>query len=475
MIIQTAWRNVWRNKVRSLVVITSVTIGIFGGVFAVAVMNGAIEQRVDAALNNELGHIQITQPDFRQNFDIHLTLDSIADLNRELLAIEGVTAVTNRTIISAMANTASKSTGVMLVGIDPETEKQVFNLHKSLLPNTGSYLEEQSRSNTVYIGEDLAQELNIIRFRIENATLNTLKEQGLPAETIAKLEKFQGQRFKNRNAFTQALQEVLTKKESDSYGRMISNAAWNFRKWSKLTLTFLDKDNMQTGGVFRVGGIYDINNKMFEMSYLFAQNADIKKITGIETDACHMAILRIDNLDDTKRITKAVSDRFPELEVRSWKEITPEMAMMTDLVTQFYIVFMLIILAALAFGIVNTMLMVVLERTKELGMLTAIGMNKKRVFKMIMTESVFLSLIGGIAGMIVSWILVAFTSSNGINFVDYGEGFEAMGFSAHIYPDINFSFFIIVTLLIIITGILSAIYPALKALKLDPAEALRTE
>ena len=135
----------------------------------------------------------------------------------------------------------------------------------------------------------------------------------------------------------------------------------------------------------------------------------------------------------------------------------------------------LIILAALAFGIVNTMLMVVLERTRELGMLTAIGMNKKKVFRMIMTESVFLSLTGGITGMIVSWLLISITSRQGIKLFSMQEGLEAMGFSAHIYPSINLEFFLIVTVLIIITGVLSSVYPALKALKLDPAEALRTE
>jgi ABC-type lipoprotein release transport system permease subunit len=145
------------------------------------------------------------------------------------------------------------------------------------------------------------------------------------------------------------------------------------------------------------------------------------------------------------------------------------------MVQQFYAIFMIIILAALAFGIVNTMLMVVLERTKELGMLTAIGMNKRRVFSLIMLESVFLSVVGGIAGMIIGYITIVLTSKNGINLSQYAEGFEAYGYSAHFFPQIDVKFFIIITIMIIVTGIISSIYPALKALKLNPVEAIRTE
>jgi len=457
------------------VVIISVTIGIFGGVFAVAVMNGAIEQRLDAALNTELGHIQISRPDFRENFDIHLRLDSITNLDKKILELNGVEAVTHRTIISAMANTATKSTGVQVIGIDPVQDKQVFSLGDKLIPGTGSYFADSNKRNPVYIGEDLAKELNIIRYVIAPATIDSLRNRDVPETVLSKLDGYQGRRFRNQASFTDALKDTLTKKEASKYGRKITEEAWSFRTRTRLTLTFLDRNNVQTGGMFRVAGIYDIKNKMYESSHVFVKNSDIGRLTGLGNEAFHKAVIRIGDIEQTRNITRQISENFPDLEVRSWKEISPEMAMMNDMVEQFYIVFMIIILAALAFGIVNTMLMVVLERTKELGMLTAIGMNKKRVFRMIMTESVFLSLIGGVTGMIISWGIIALTSRNGINFVKYGEGFEAMGFSAHIYPDISITFFIIVTILIVVTGILSSIYPALKALRLDPADALRTE
>jgi ABC-type lipoprotein release transport system permease subunit len=222
-------------------------------------------------------------------------------------------------------------------------------------------------------------------------------------------------------------------------------------------------------------GLYDVKNTNFEQITVFVKNSDIKRLTGIDGNSFHQIVLRINDIKQTLKITGDLREKLPDLEITNWKEIQPDLAMMTDFVQQIYAVFMLIILAALAFGIVNTMLMVVLERTRELGMLTAIGMNKKKVFSMIMLESVFLSLIGGIAGMFVGWGTILLTAKNGINFTQYAEGMEAFGYSAHVYPEIGAGFFIMVTILVFLTGVASSIYPALKALKLNPVEAIRTE
>jgi ABC-type lipoprotein release transport system permease subunit len=297
----------------------------------------------------------------------------------------------------------------------------------------------------------------------------------VPAKITDKLAPLTNQRFNNEKKFLKEMKALFTAKEAKKYGPVIRKEAWSFREGSRFTLTFLDKDNNQVGAVFRLSGLYDVKNSMFEKSMVFVRNSDLKRLTGLDDNASHQIIIRLADVEQTDNVTEVLAKKFPDLDVQSWKKLQPDLAMMTDMVQQFYAIFMIIILAALAFGIVNTMLMVVLERTKELGMLTAIGMNKRRVFSLIMLESVFLSVVGGIAGMIVGYITILLTSKNGINLSQYAEGFEAYGYSAHFFPEIDVKFFIIITIMIIFTGIISSVYPALKALKLNPVEAIRTE
>jgi len=148
---------------------------------------------------------------------------------------------------------------------------------------------------------------------------------------------------------------------------------------------------------------------------------------------------------------------------------------MNDFMIIYYFIFIGIVMLALAFGILNTMMMTILERTKELGMLMAIGMNRSRIFRMIMLETIFLTLVGAFAGMLSGWIIVGVLGKSGVHFSAWGEGFEAVGFAATVYPVITPSFFILITIMVIVTAIISSVWPARKALKLDPAEAIRTE
>lgn len=475
MIWKTAWKNVWRNKIRSLVVIASVTVGIFAGVFSIALMDGMIAQRINDALNDEISHIQINSKDFRINNDPQLVIRNTERTISSIMSVEGVSDISERTIITGMANTASKSAGVQVIGIDPEKEKKVLMLFNKVMPGTGDYFEKDSKFNLALIGQELAKDLNIIRYSVDSATLTGLREKGLSEKLISKLVPIMGKKFVNEKQFIKEMKSIFSKGEEMKYGLIIRKEAWSFREGARLTLTFLDKDNNQVGAVFRLTGLYDIANSMFEKNSVFVRNSDLKKLTGLAENDYHQLVVKVIKVDQSDEVESIIAQKLPDLEVISWKKIQPDLALMTDMVTQFYLIFGIIILAALAFGIINTMLMVVLERTRELGMLTAIGMNKRKVFSMIMLESVFLSLIGAVVGMIISYILVRITGNTGINLAQAAEGFEAFGYSAIIYPKISAGFFVIVTILIIITGILSSIYPAMKALKLNPVEAIRAE
>jgi len=119
--------------------------------------------------------------------------------------------------------------------------------------------------------------------------------------------------------------------------------------------------------------------------------------------------------------------------------------------------------------------MSVMERTKELGMLMSVGMKRKKIFNLIMLESVFLSLTGGIIGMIVGAAVSQFFHVHGLNMAEYAGTWEAYGFNSTIYPLLKFNYFIMITALVIAAGILSAIYPARRALKLNPSDALRSD
>ena len=146
MITKTAWKNIWRNKVRSLVVIASITVGIFSGVFAIGVMEGMMSQRVDSALKNEVSHIQVSHPDFRANNDLVYFIKDSEKLSQDLSRIEGVESVCSRLIITGMANSASKSQGVQINGIIPGEEKKVFELYDKIYPESGSYFNEDRKS-----------------------------------------------------------------------------------------------------------------------------------------------------------------------------------------------------------------------------------------------------------------------------------------------------------------------------------------
>lgn len=240
----------------------------------------------------------------------------------------------------------------------------------------------------------------------------------------------------------------------------------------KTILTFQDKEGNLASAAFRIAAIYKTINTPYDDSNVFVKITDIDSLAGIPNSINEIAILLKNNqlLDENQNILK---QKFPEIEVKTWKEIQPELGLTISVGDQMVYIFMGIILLALAFGIVNTMMMAVLERTREIGMLLALGMNKFKIFLMIVFETFFLILAGSPVGIGLALITITITQKTGIDFSQFSEVYSSFGYSSIIYPSLTLRQFSIIMILVLITATFSALLPARRALKLNPADSLK--
>ena len=140
MIRQISWKNVWRNKARSLVIISAITVGLFGGIFAYAVMMGGTLQRVDDAIKNEIACIQIHNPALLLDDDINNNIQNADAYIERLISKPEIKGISDRLKSTAMISTAYASSGVQLNGIHPHKEIEVTRLYESV--SAGEYLQE---------------------------------------------------------------------------------------------------------------------------------------------------------------------------------------------------------------------------------------------------------------------------------------------------------------------------------------------
>ncbi len=244
---------------------------------------------------------------------------------------------------------------------------------------------------------------------------------------------------------------------------------------SRVVLTLQTMDGTLTSGLFRVGGIYKTNNSVYDETHVFVRRNDLDAIIGLDDHSCQEIAVLLKNNEDLGLATNAVKADFPGLDTKTWRELMPEVDLVEQSMDISMYFFMGIVLAALVFGIINTMLMAVLERVKELGMLMAVGMNRVRIFLMILLETILLSLTGGMIGLVTGYLVTLLFWHKGIDLSAFAEGYEKLGYESIIYPVPNLDIDVKVAVMVLITGILAAIYPAWKAIRLKPAEALHMD
>ena len=241
---------------------------------------------------------------------------------------------------------------------------------------------------------------------------------------------------------------------------------------SKVVLTFQDNDNNIVSGAFRICGIFKTQFSKYDESHVFIQNSDLHRL--IQSDGYHQVALLCQSIDQVESVLNRLENQLKNASIKDWKKIAPELAYADEIMETWLFLIMIIIMLALIFGIINTMLMAVFERRKELGMLMAIGMNKSKVFTLILVETFFLSLVGAPTGMLLGALTIKLTSETGIDLSIVGDGLQSVGLSNIIYPIIEPKFYFLTGIIVFLFTLIAAIYPSKKALRLKPTEAIRT-
>lgn len=393
-----AWRNLWRNPLRSGALLLSIALGVMAGLFTASLMKGILDERFKNIITSETSHLQIHHPEYRSERESRYFIKNIDTLLADLSTNEEVLHYSSRTLANGLVASAASTSGVNIIGIVPDAEKLLTGFDSKIVE--GTYFEEPMR-NPVLVGKKLFEKLNL------------------------------------------------------SMG-------------SRVVLSFQTVDGEIVSAAFRVAGVYRTSNAMNDEMRLYVQQTDLQKIIGGEV--VHEVAVLLHDYENTDVVVTEINNKHAEMEALGWDQLSPELRYLLEQSGISTYIFMIIIMLGLGFGILNTMLMAVFERTRELGMLLALGMNKFKVFAMIILETISLAVSGAVLGMILGFWLIRWLGNTGIFM---GEGMVEFGYEPMVYPIMDNAAFVNVTLIVFIIAVLASIYPALKAVGLVPAEAVR--
>jgi len=223
---------------------------------------------------------------------------------------------------------------------------------------------------------------------------------------------------------------------------------------------------------FTIRGIYSTKTSSFDSVTVFLPLAKAQVLTGAQDRASTIFVL----LKDTAQTEAVVASlQAPGFQVLTWRDLNKLLIQTEELASSYMAYFYLIVLAIAATVIVNTQIMSVYERTREIGILSALGMRGRRLLALFLTESGFLALAGILLGLVVGGAFVAYFTRYGVP-IDVSQfGVTGMLFSDRIYTELTAKDAIQLTVMTLIVTLLAGVYPAVLAARMEPVAALRAE
>ncbi|KPJ59741.1 MAG: hypothetical protein AMJ42_01800 [Deltaproteobacteria bacterium DG_8] len=226
--------------------------------------------------------------------------------------------------------------------------------------------------------------------------------------------------------------------------------------------------------LYRVAGILNGISEEIDRSTIMMSISDFKNIFNLGDVATEIAIRRSDKTENLNSFRDRIKNIIPEEEVKTWREIFPAISDMLELTNASIYILLIIIYLAGSLIMLNTMLMSVFERIKELGIMMAIGFRPMQVLILIFLETFFLTLCGSLVGLLGGVSLSLYLTHYGLDLSSITEGFSFVGILAepHWFAVTNFNTVFPPVIFLFALSLIAVIYPAMKASLLKPVDAL---
>jgi len=407
-IIKFAWRNLQRNRRRSLLTLLATATGVVALLAIWSIFDGNGLKMIQDQSGVFTGHLQIHRTGYDRDPSLDLTFKPEELAQLELHSTPGVLAFAPRLAARALVSAGATSRGVMLVGIDPRQEAQVTTLHERIA--SGQPLA-YGKKGDILIGEPLAKALKV----------------GVD-EQIA----------------------VVTQGLRGAFGSQ----------------------------KYRVAGIFDTQNDAADSAQIFVTLDDADELLAARGELTTVALKLADH-EQSIRLAPALAARLGGgLEVLHWKQLLPSVAQFIAFHDAVMGLLMAVVVAILAMSIANAILMSIMERMREIGVMLAIGTSPWQVLRLVMYEGLLIGLLGLCIGIAVVYVPVAYFSKVGIHMGTSTQAVQAMQSqgaktTSMLYPHLAGARILLLSGIVLLVTALATAYPAWRAARMVPVHAMQ--
>ena len=398
-----AWKNLWRNKTRTLITISAIMFALILAVLASSLKEGIFANLVKNMVSFYSGYVQVHQKGYWKEQILDNSFENKYSLQHAILTNNNISAVAPRIESFALASSAEVTKGCMVVGTNPEEENKVTFLNRKLI--RGSYFNLNDKA--VLLASGLAEQLKV----------------GIN-DTIVLI----GQGYHG------------------------STAAGKF----------------PVKGILQFGSP-DLNDRILYLPLRAAQ--EFYAADGMITSM----IIQLKDADAMLQTQEALQQTLSKnYEVMNWGELMPDIKqhIETDTNNMKYVQGILYVL--ISFGIFGTLLMMMVERKREMGMMVAIGMKKTFLMLVLVIESVLTVLTGCLLGLMISIPVVYYFKKFPIRIGgETAKAYERFGFEAIFPTSVETGIFIDQGIVVLVIGLLLSLYPVYKIIRLNAINALK--